>query len=156
MNFCKFVAFSFLLRTQMVHLKVSFIIYSALSMPSFAVHFVRTFEKLAKTFQFLKTMCDSRKYPYPSHGWLLRLDPPHPLGISVPEGSCITPHPPDSRSYLKLFLIYAVACDACKIIQTFTNIKTVVIVQKIDLIQKYYVNIPNFQIKTFCWSFFIT
>ena len=123
MNFCKFVAFSFLLRTQMVHLEVSFIIYSALSMPSFAVHFVRTFEKLAKTFQFLKTMCDSRKYPYPSHGWLFRLDPPHP---------------PDSRSYLKLFLIYAVACDACKIIQTFTNIKTaVVIVQKIDLIQKY-------------------
>ena len=41
-------------------------------------------------------MCDSRKYPYPSHGWFFRLDPPppHPLGISVPEGSCITPHPP--------------------------------------------------------------
>ena len=39
-------------------------------------------------------MCDSRKYPYPSHGWFFRLDPPHPLGISVPEGSCITPTPP--------------------------------------------------------------
>ena len=42
----------------------------------------------------INTMCDSRKYPYPSHGWFFRLDPPHPLGISVPEGSCITPHPP--------------------------------------------------------------
>ena len=40
-------------------------------------------------------MCDSRKYPYPSHGWFFRLDPPpHPLKISIPEGSCITPHPP--------------------------------------------------------------
>ena len=57
MNFCKFVAFSFLLRTQMVHLEVSFIIYSALSMPSFAVHFVTTFERLAKTFQLTKKQC---------------------------------------------------------------------------------------------------
>ena len=39
-------------------------------------------------------MCDSRKYPYPSHGWFFRLDPPHPLRISVPEGLCITPIPP--------------------------------------------------------------
>ena len=23
-------------------------------------------------------MCDSRKYPYPSHGWFFRLDPPPP------------------------------------------------------------------------------
>ena len=37
-------------------LRGSFIIYSALSTPSlfFAVSFVRTFERLAKTFQFLK------------------------------------------------------------------------------------------------------
>ena len=57
-----------------------------------------------------------------------------------------------SRSYFNLFLSYDVACDARKI-QTFTYIKTVVIVQKIDLIQKYWVNFPNFQIKTFRWSF---
>ena len=25
---------------------------------------------------------------------VLPIRPPHPLGISVPEGSCITPHPP--------------------------------------------------------------
>ena len=43
--------------------------------------------------------CDSRKYPYPSHAWFFRLDPPHPLGISVPEGSCITPPPPLGISY---------------------------------------------------------
>ena len=63
-------------------MEVSFIIYSALSMPSllFAVRFVRTFEKLTKTFQFLKIIqgsysrsyfnlfliyavaCDARKY----------------------------------------------------------------------------------------------
>ena len=53
----KFVAFSILLRTQTVllNLEVSFIIYPALSTPSllFAVHFVRTFETLAKTFHFL-------------------------------------------------------------------------------------------------------
>ena len=48
------------------------------------------------------SLCDSRKYPYPSHGWFLRLDPPpHPLGISVPEGSCITPPPP--RNFLFSF-----------------------------------------------------
>ena len=95
MNFCKFVVFSILLRTQMVHLEVSFIIYSALFTPSFAVYFVRTFERLAKTFQCLKTI-------YSGY----------------------------SRSYFNLFLIYAVACDARKIIQTFTYIKTVVIVPK--------------------------
>ena len=26
---------------------------------------------------------------------VLPIRPPHPLGISVPEGSCITPHPPE-------------------------------------------------------------
>ena len=61
MNFCKFVAFSILLRTQTVHLEVSVIIYSVLSTPSlfFAVRFVRTFERLANTFQFLKLMIHS-------------------------------------------------------------------------------------------------
>ena len=48
--------FYLMLRTQTVHLEVSFTIYSALSTPSlfFSVRFVRTFERLAKTFQFLK------------------------------------------------------------------------------------------------------
>ena len=78
---CKFVVFSILLRTQTVHLEVSFIIYSALSTPSlfFSVRFVRTFERLAKTFQFLKII-----------------------------------HSGYSRSHFNLFLIYAVACNACK------------------------------------------
>ena len=48
---------------------------------------------MAKNFVAYR-LCDSRKYPYPSHGWFFRLDPLHPLGISVPEGSCITPYPP--------------------------------------------------------------
>ena len=61
----------------------------------FAVHFVRTFERLTKTFQILKMI-----------------------------------HSGYSKSYFNLFLIYVV-CDAYK--YTFTNIKTVVIVQKIDL-----------------------
>ena len=38
------------------------------------------------------TLCDSRKYPYPFHGWFFRLDPPPEFPFS--EGSCITPHPP--------------------------------------------------------------
>ena len=42
----------------------------------------------------MTTLCDSRKYPYPSHWWFFRLDPPPPEGISIPEGSCTTPHPP--------------------------------------------------------------
>ena len=54
--FCKFVTFSILLRTQMVHSEVSFIIsiqlYVHLSI--FAVCFVVTFERLAKTFHFFK------------------------------------------------------------------------------------------------------
>ena len=47
---CKFVVFSILLRTQTVHLEVSFITYSVLSTSSlfFAVRFVRTFERFAK------------------------------------------------------------------------------------------------------------
>ena len=101
---CKFVAFSILLRTQTVQLEVSFIIYSVLSTPSlfFAVRFVRTFERLAKTVQFSKMI-----------------------------------HSGYSRSYFNLFLIYAVACDARKYKPSHKNVKTVVIVQKIDLIQKY-------------------
>ena len=58
---CKFVVFSILLRTQTVHFEVSFIIYSVLSTPSllFALCFVRTFERLTKTFQFLKIIHSS-------------------------------------------------------------------------------------------------
>ena len=48
------------------------------------------------------------------------------------------------RSYFDLFLIYTVTRYAPKyskcIPPTFTNIKTIVIVQKIDLLQKYWVN----------------
>ena len=52
---CKLKAFSILLRTQTVHSEVSFIIYTALSMPFylFAVCF-EIFERLAKTLQILK------------------------------------------------------------------------------------------------------
>ena len=56
-----------------------------------------------------------------------------------------------SRSYFNLLLIYCATC--VHVNTTFTNIKTVVIVQKIDLIQKYWVDFPNFQIKTFFWFF---
>ena len=38
-------------------------------------------------------------------------------------------------------------------IRAFTNIKTVFIVQKIDLIQKYWVNFTNFKIKPFVGPF---
>ena len=65
----------------------------------------------------------------------------------------------DSQRLFKIIfqsLLNLRCCVRCRWIQTFTYIKTVVIVQKIDLIQKYWVNFPNFQIKTFCWSFFIT
>ena len=50
-------------------------------------------------------MCDSRKYPYLSHRWFFRLHPPHHLGISVPVGSCITPHPP-GISYFPFHCLY--------------------------------------------------
>ena len=99
--------------------------------------FCENYWKARKHISVFKNNVWFQKISIPLPWMVIRIRPPHPLGISFPEGSCITPHPPDSRSYLKLFLIYAVACDACKIIQTFTNIKTVVIVQKIDLIQKY-------------------
>ena len=79
-----------------------------------------------------------QKISIPLPWMVLLIRPPPPPRNFCSRGVMYNPpHPPDSRSYLKLFLIYAVACDACKIIQTFTNIKTVVIVQKIDLIQKY-------------------
>ena len=50
----------------MVHPEVSFITYSALSIPPyfFAVHFVVTFERLAKTFQFLKMIHDGNSRSY--------------------------------------------------------------------------------------------
>ena len=49
----------------MVHSKVSFIIYSAISMPPyFLLCFLVTFQRLTKTFQFLKMICgrNSRSY----------------------------------------------------------------------------------------------
>ena len=50
----------------MVHPEVSFITYSALSIPPyfFAVHFVVTFERLAKTFQFLKMIHNGNSRSY--------------------------------------------------------------------------------------------
>ena len=63
-NFCKFLAFSIVLRTQTVYLNVSFIIYSALSMPPFFLLYVVTFERLAKTFQFLKIIHSSYSRSY--------------------------------------------------------------------------------------------
>ena len=40
-------------------------------------------------------MCVSRKYPYPPHGWSFSFNsPPHPPGISIPEGLWWTPPPP--------------------------------------------------------------
>ena len=71
----------------------------------FAVCFVVTFERLAKTFQFFK-------------------------------------------------MIYAVARHAHKY-KPSQNIKTVLIVQKIDLIQKYWVNFPNYKIKSLSLVLFI-
>ena len=35
-----------------------------------------------------------QKISIPPPRMVLPIRPPHPLGISVPEGSCITPHPP--------------------------------------------------------------
>ena len=35
-----------------------------------------------------------QKISIPLPRMVLPIRPPHPLGISVPEGSCITPHPP--------------------------------------------------------------
>ena len=61
-----------------------------------------------------------------------------------------------SRSYFNLFLIYAVTFDARKYRPSQIYNGSKLIVQKIDLIQKYWVNFPNFQIKTFHLSFFIT
>ena len=51
-----------------------------------------------------------------------------------------------SRSYFNLFILHTVARDAHKY-KPSPNVKTVLIVQKIDLIQKYFVNVPNFNIK---------
>ena len=31
-------------------------------------------------------MCDSRKYPYPSHGWFFQLDPPTPSEFPFQRG----------------------------------------------------------------------
>ena len=80
---------------------------------------MKTFERLAKTFQFLKMI-----------------------------------HSGYSRSYFNLFLIYTVVYDASKYnLHTYKNSCDS---SKKDLIQKYRVNFPHFQIKTFHWSFFIT
>ena len=39
----------------------------------------------------------------PPHRWFFRLDPhPHPLGISIPEGSCVTPSHLPGISYFPL------------------------------------------------------
>ena len=51
-------------------------------------------------------------------------------------------------------MIYTVARDARKY-KPSQNIKTVLIVQKIDLIQKYWVNFPNFKIKNLSLVLFI-
>ena len=83
----------------MVHSEVSFIIYATLI---FAVRFVVSFERLAKTFQVLKMICGSY-----------------------------------SRSYLYLFLIYAVTHDTRKYKPSQIQ-RTVLTFQKIDLIQKYW------------------
>ena len=49
-----------------------------------------------------------------------------------------------SRSYFNLFLIHVITCDTHKLHEhTFTNIKTVLI----NLMQRYWVNFPNFKIK---------
>ena len=66
-NFCKFVAFSTLLRTRTVHSEVSFIIFFFSFIPDslfFTVLFVVTFERLAKTFQFLKMIHSSSSRSY--------------------------------------------------------------------------------------------
>ena len=56
-----------------------------------------------------------------------------------------------SRSYFNLFLIHAITCDTHKLHEhTFTNIKTVLI----NLIQRYWVNFPNFKIKNFSLALF--
>ena len=39
-------------------------------------------------------MCDSRKYPYPSHGWFFRLDPSTPSEFPIQRGHVWPPHPP--------------------------------------------------------------
>ena len=61
------------------------------------------------------------------------------LIFEMPANTLI--HSGYSRSYFDLFLIYTVTHDAPKyskcIPPTFINIKTVVIVQKVDLLQKH-------------------
>ena len=54
--FCKFVVFSILLRTWMVHSEVYFIIYSALSTPPYFLLYVlwKLLKGFQKTYQFLK------------------------------------------------------------------------------------------------------
>ena len=60
-----------------------------------SIHFLFFFK-----YQNHFVLCDSRKYSYPPpNGWFFRLDPHTPLGISVPEGSCITPPPPPTHTH---------------------------------------------------------
>ena len=73
-----------------------------------------TFQVLGEVFMW---MCDSRKYPYPPHGWSFSLNPPpHPPGISIPEGLWWTPHPPGfswfffSLFFLKPSQIFSIVC----------------------------------------------
>ena len=42
-------------------------------------------------------MCDSRKYPFPSHGWFFRLDPPPPQNF---RSRGVINNPPPPRNFL--------------------------------------------------------
>ena len=83
----------------------------------FAVRFVVTFEKLAKTFQLLKLAIQDN------------------ISISF---QFMQSHATHVNTNLRKYI------NSSKLI-----------FQKIDLTQKYSLNFPSFQIKTFCWSFFI-
>ena len=75
--------------------------YSTLGDRSFSMAAPHVWNSLPSFIRKATTMCSSRKYPYPPPRMVLPIRPPHPLGISVPEGSCITPPPP--RNFLFSF-----------------------------------------------------
>ena len=67
----------------------------------------RTHNSIFYTHQMI-SMCGSRKYPYhpPPQGRLFSFNPPHPhpLGISIPEGSLMPPPPPSPLQNFYYFL----------------------------------------------------
>ena len=58
------------------------------------------------------------------------------------------------HNYFNLFLIYVVMWNAHEYKPSQNINSSKLIVQKINLVQKYWDNFPNLQIKTFHWSFF--